>query len=183
MVIYLDFHTEDLNFESALRRVSAQRRSLALGYVKESDRRLSLAAYLLLMEALGKEYGITEPPVFDFGPHGKPFLRDYPYIHFNLSHCPGAALCVVADNPVGCDIEAVPSALDMDVCRHVCSTEELAAVLAAPNPAVAFTRLWTQKEAYLKFTGEGLTNDIKAVHANCHSIVSPDGLFVYSVCQ
>ena len=114
-MIYLDTHTEALDIDRALMDVSPQRREAALRYVKASDRRQSLAAYLLLCRALKEEYGITEPPVFDFGPHGKPFLKDYPSIHFNLSHCPGAALCVIAPAPVGCDIEAVPSRLDWDV--------------------------------------------------------------------
>lgn len=180
-MIYLNTHTEDLEIEAALAKVSVQRREYALKYVRDCDRRLSLAVYLLLMEALGKEYGIMEPPVFDFCPHGKPFLKDYPHIHFNLSHCPGAALCVVADSPVGCDVEAVPPSLDMDLCRYVCSDEELASVLSAPNPQIAFTCLWTQKEAWLKYTGEGLSNDIKSIPADAESFIVQNGALVYSI--
>ena len=73
-VIYLKEHPEDLNITLALNQVGPQRRDTALRYVREIDRKLSLAAFLLLMEGLEKEYGITEPPVLAFGPHGKPFL-------------------------------------------------------------------------------------------------------------
>ena len=155
-MVYLNTHTQDLDFESALARVSSQRRAAALRYLRDGDRRLSLAVYLLLQEALEKEYGITGAPDFAFGEYGKPFLRDYPNIHFNLSHCPGAALCVVADSPVGCDVERVPVSLDMDLCRQVCCESELAGILASPSPAAAFTALWTRKEALLKYTGEGI---------------------------
>ena len=106
-MIYLNTHPEDLNIDLALKQVSPQRREAALRYMRDIDRKLSLAAFLLLMEGLEKEYGISEPPVLAFGPHGKPFLRDYPHIHFNLSHCSRAALCVVGDAPVGCDVETV----------------------------------------------------------------------------
>ena len=183
-MIYLNDHTEDLNIAQALERVSPQRREVALRYVKDSDRRLSLAVYLLLQEALEKEYGVTGDLTFGFGPHGKPFLKDYPGIHFNMSHCPGVALCVVSDAPVGCDVESVPANLDLDVCRYVFSDEQLASVLSSPAPTLAFARLWTQKEAFLKLTGEGLSNHPPlAEDVACETIVAPSGAYVYSICR
>lgn len=141
-------------------------------------------------ESLEKEYGITGPLAFDYGPYGKPSLRDYPHIHFNLSHCPHTALCVVGDTPVGCDIETVPSSLDMDICRHVFNPQELNSLLSAPSPAVAFASLWTQKEAFLKFTGEGMAHDLKdlllsprALSVSFETVVSPDRTYLYTVCR
>lgn len=187
-MIYLDTHTEALDIDRALMDVSPQRREAALRYVKASDRRQSLAAYLLLCRALKEEYGITEPPVFDFGPHGKPFLKDYPSIHFNLSHCPGAALCVIAPAPVGCDIEAVPSRLDWDVCSYACSEAELSVIQADSNPALAFARLWTRKEAFLKYLGEGISANLRDLLSSpdarpAHFItdIIPDQTCVWSV--
>ena len=189
-MLYLNSHTERLDVARALERVSAQRRAVALRYLRESDRQLSLAAYLLLQEALEKEYGITRPPEFSFGPHGKPFLRDYPHIHFNLSHCPGAALCVVGDAPVGCDIETVPQRLDLDLCRYCYSQEELDAILRAEHPQQAFCTLWTRKEAFLKYTGEGLTDHLpgllaspKAAEVHFESHVAGDASYVYTLCR
>ena len=158
--------------------------------MRDIDRKLSLAAFLLLMEGLEKEYGISEPPVLAFGPHGKPFLRDYPGIHFNLSHCARAVLCVIGDAPVGCDVEAVVSPLDMDLVQHCCSPEEQAVILASARPEVAFYTLWTRKEAFLKWTGKGLTGHLpelfsspEAAAARFESQVSPDGSFVHTLCQ
>ena len=189
-VIYLKEHPEELNIALALNQVGPQRREAALRYMREIDRKLSLAAFLLLMEGLEKEYGITEPPVLAFGPHGKPFLRDYPGIHFNLSHCARAVLCVISDAPVGCDVEAVVSPLDMDLVRHCCSPEEQAAILASDHPEAAFCTLWTRKEAFLKWTGEGLTDHLpellsspEAAAARFETRVSPDASFVYTLCQ
>ena len=189
-MIYLNAHPEALDMNAALGRVGPQRREAALRYVREIDRKLSLAAFLLLQEALEKEYGITQPPVFSFGPHGKPFLRDYPHIHFNLSHCSCAALCVVSDAPVGCDVETVEKALDMGLCNHCCSPAEREAVLASAHPEQAFCTLWTRKEAFLKWTGEGLSDRLpdllsspEASAAHFKSYVSPDAAFVYSLCR
>lgn len=187
---YLNTHPLEIQLPQALNRVSAQRRSLALRYLREEDRKLSLAAYLLLREALEKEYGIREAPEFVFGPHGKPFLRDYPDVHFNLSHCPAAVLCVVDSEPVGCDIEKVEAALDRDLCQKTCSPEELEAVLGAQDPALAFFSLWTRKEAFLKLTGTGLSDSLpellytaQAQKARFETHSAPDGAYVYTVCR
>jgi len=139
----------------ALGEISPERRTQALGYRHERDRRLSVAAYLLLKEALRKECGVVGNPRVARGPNGKPFLPDFPGIHFNLSHCPTAAVCVVSDRPVGVDVEEIAS-VDWEVAAHVLSSAELNAVRASSEPEVAFARLWTQKEALVKLTGDGL---------------------------
>lgn len=189
-MLYINTHPADLDIDKALARVSAQRRRHAMQFVKEHDRKLSLAAYLLLLEALEKEYGITEAPEFSFGPHRKPFLKDYPHIHFNLSHCSAAVLCVVSDRPVGCDIETVESPLDMDLCRYCCSPAEIDAILKAPSPPLAFYGLWTRKEAFLKLSGEGLSDNLpglletdEADRAVFDTRIGPDASYVYTVCS
>ena len=170
--------------------MSKQRWQEALRYVQVGDQRQSLAAYLLLCEALEKEYGIVEKPEFSFGTHGKPFLANHPGIHFNLSHCRSAVLCVVDSVPVGCDIEEVPETLDIDLCRYCFNDQEADSILCSPNPPLAFTELWTKKEAFLKLTGEGLTDNLRealnsplAQKATFKTIISPDNTFVYTVAK
>jgi 4'-phosphopantetheinyl transferase len=41
--------------------------------------------------------------------------------------------------------------------------EEMAIILNAERPEVAFIRLWTQKEAVLKLKGTGITDNLKTV--------------------
>ena len=189
IAIWLNDHLDTLDVEQALQAVSVQRRMEALRYRYDKDRRQSLAVYLLLCEGLEKEYGITALPQFVFGHHGKPMLKDYPDIHFNLSHCREAALCVISDQPVGCDVESVPNELDMDVCRYCYNEEEIADIVASDHPTIAFTILWTKKEAYLKLTGEGLTDDLPSLFGPAQSeevsfstFVAPDKSYVYTIC-
>lgn len=186
-MVYLFTHIDGIDIERALSLVSGQRRRKAMSYVHESDCRLSLAVYLLLAKALTEEYGITGELIFDSGVNGKPFLRDYPDIHFSLAHCPGAAICVVSGSPVGCDIERIPDKLDMDICEAACSEDEIAAILSAPSPQQAFTSLWTRKEAFLKYTGEGMTDIIKDLFPNAEksaefeTLTTAEGACVYTV--
>lgn len=188
-MILLNDHPQSIDLQQALADVSQQRRLKALHYHFERDQKLSLAVYLLLCEALSKQYGITDKPEFVFGPNGKPLLKDYPHINFNLSHCDYAALCVVSDEPVGCDVETVPSHLDIDLCRQCHNEKEIGHILRSDNPPLAFTTLWTQKEAFLKLTGQGLIDNLpellqspQAQKVRFHTHIAPDKTYVYTVC-
>ena len=163
-MIYLNDHTELLDIDDALSKVSAQRCEQALKFAHESGRRLSLAAYLLLMEGLEKEYGITEPPVFEYLEGGKPIIVGHPEIHFNFSHSGNIALCAIDSQPVGADVET-PRKITPSLIAYTMNEEEQALIASAPESLSAFLALWTKKEAILKLTGEGIRSDLKTVLA------------------
>ena len=106
-MIYLNDRLYDFDLQEALSQLSDQRREQALRYKFELGQRTCAAAYLLLCEGLRKGYGIMEKPVFEYGEHGKPFLVGHPNIHFNLSHCREAAICIIDSKPVGIDVESI----------------------------------------------------------------------------
>lgn len=186
-VVYLNDRIEELDLEQALMSVSRQRREQALRYRMERDRRLSVAAYLLLCEALREEYGMTELPQLDYGTNGKPFILNHPSIHFNLSHCEEAAVCVVSRQPVGVDIESI-SRYDAELCFSTMSVREQNLIAQSPEPAVAFIRLWTMKESLLKLSGEGLRDDLATILEQTDNIrfttqTNATRGYIYSVCQ
>ncbi len=146
----------------ALKRVSVQRRDKALRYHSETQRRESVAAYLLLCRLLSEEYGIEAYPTFEEATNGKPFLAGYPHIHFNLSHTRGVAACVVSDAPVGIDVERIRRYNDM-LARRVLSEKEYGLLSNAAEKGVEFIRMWTMKESLLKLTGEGIRRELNGV--------------------
>ena len=90
--------------------------------------------------------------------HGKPYLPDWPELHFSLSHSGDRVMCAVSRSEVGCDVEEAGS--DEADRRRIgyiarCLTERERA-LALADPA-AFYKIWTLKESFLKLTGKGLT--------------------------
>ncbi len=125
------------------------------------DKQRSALAYQLLREALLMGWGIEDEGPWAFYPHGKPYLLRYPKLHFNISHCEEAAACVVANHPVGIDVESIGTQLDSELMEHVCHEEECRSILQAENPAQAFAQIWTRKESYLKYSGTGLVDDLK----------------------
>ena len=161
-MIYVDEHIDRLDIQSALETVSEQRREHALRYKQERDRKLSLAVYLLLCKGLKEEYGITEPPVFEFGDHGKPILVDYPDIHFNMSHCREAAVCVIAPHSVGIDAESIRQ-YDRQLIERTMKVAERHNIENSLHPEEDFIRLWTMKESVLKLTGTGISDDLHKV--------------------
>lgn len=76
---------------------------------QEADKRRSLGAGLALDYALRcYGQGLKERDMeYVSGEWGKPAFRDYPQIHFSLSHSGEYAMCSIGDRPVGNDIERV----------------------------------------------------------------------------
>lgn len=185
MAIYINDHIYDFDFETALNELSAQRREQALKFKHELGQRTCVAAYLLLCEGLCKEYGITEKPVFEYGKHGKPFMVEHPEIHFNLSHCREAAICMISDKPVGIDVESIRE-FKQTLVDYTMNPDEILQIQSAERPDVEFIKLWTQKEAVLKLSGEGISRDMKKVLVNppasLTTVVSEDNRYIYSYC-
>ncbi len=164
-MIYINDDISSFDLSTALTRLTPQRREQALRFRHELGQKLCTAAFLLLCDGLREEYGITEPPLFEYGDNGKPFLVGHPGIHFNLSHCPQAAICALSSHPIGIDVESIRSYKE-SVARYTMNDEEMRQITTSPRPDIAFIRLWTKKEALLKLVGTGIRKDMKEVLSN-----------------
>ena len=85
-MIYINDNIDAFDVEAALPLLSDERREQTLRFRFERGRKTCAAAYLLLCEGLKKEYGITEKPLFSYGPHGKPALLLCRKRCYNTSH-------------------------------------------------------------------------------------------------
>ncbi|NLT40165.1 MAG: 4'-phosphopantetheinyl transferase superfamily protein [Clostridiales bacterium] len=117
-----------------------------------------LTAYALLRRELKLYHGISRP-VIAYEKAGKPYLPEYPRLHFSISHSREYAVCAVSDTPVGTDGETVRALRD-SLWRRVLTQSEYS--WADGDPGRLF-RLWTLKESYFKFTGTGLAAPLKSV--------------------
>lgn len=88
--------------------------------------------------------------------YGKPYLRDYSSIHFNISHTKGIIVCAVADMVVGVDIEMVKPFNRRIVERFFTKNEQDYIFTSAKGQNERFTEIWTKKEAYVKWLGKGI---------------------------
>lgn len=137
------------------------RQRKVLSYYGLIDRVLSSKAFLLLKEGLEAVFDYRGDIDFEYIGYDKPILKEHPEMHFNLSHCKKGVMCVVADQPVGCDIEEISASdLDMNLLRCCFNEREIQEILSAEFPEIVFTRYWTIKESVLKLTGNGIDDNL-----------------------
>ena len=151
-------------------RLSHQRLEKLARLTNADDKRRCAGAELLLTHALG----LSEPPKYSFGEHGKPYLAGGS-IYFSLSHSGKYALCAISDVPVGADIER-PRAGSARLARRFFTPREAALI----NSDADFCRLWVQKESYVKALGTGLAEgmsgfDIAELDDHAIALTSHDG--------
>ena len=159
--------------------LSDERCEKALKHHSTLGRKLSVGVYLLLCFALKDKYGIEEAVEFGYNENGKPFLKDYPYIHFNLSHCKKAVACAVSDIEVGVDVQDVRPVSDK-VAKRVLTEAEYGKFKVAQTPDEYFCGIWTVKESFLKRTVQEIRADLSKISAESiidRTVYSSDGYF------
>ncbi|WP_424354849.1 4'-phosphopantetheinyl transferase family protein [Methanobacterium sp. MBAC-LM] len=150
LLYYMD--VSELDFNRIKSSVSKTRIKKSSRYFHKKDRNLSVGVEVLLNHALDK-IGIINP-IFDTDEYGKPYLKNYSDIHFNLSHSEKYVACAVSDSPVGVDIEYVQD-IDLSLAKYFFYGTEYEHILNNNNQKKAFFELWVLKESYMKMTGLG----------------------------
>ncbi|MDR1688461.1 MAG: 4'-phosphopantetheinyl transferase superfamily protein [Clostridiales bacterium] len=156
MYIFDNIQSLNDNFVARnVHRLPIFRQKQCLKYKQELDKQNCLISYLLLMRGLFEQYGINEHVEFIYSENGKPYLISCPHIYFNLSHCKKGVVCAVADFEIGVDIQEIRP-FNINIAQRVCNKTELRLLKDADNPAELFCRLWTEKESWVKATGNAL---------------------------
>lgn len=117
-----------------------------------------------VLERLREPFVLT----YDYGPHGKPYLEQYPELFFSLSHSGEFCVCVMADCEVGADIQRIPeeegiTGREEKIAERFFAPGELEWLRADCCPREQkqrFYRIWAAKEAYIKLTGQGLAREL-----------------------
>ena len=118
----------------------------------------------LLETALKQERNIklSEEPR-GVGEHGKPFLSYRPGVHYNISHSGAYVVCVLADQEVGIDIQIHREVNYDRMLRRMVTEKEREEILKRPDLEQEFFRQWVIREAFIKWTGEGLSRDLRTI--------------------
>ena len=117
--------------------------------------------------------------------YGKPYFPSHPDVHFSVSHTGTLWVCAFADKEVGLDVQEHretddPARLARLAKRWFSDGERRVLDECGYQPA-EFYRIWARKEAYVKFTGDGIGAgkfpefDVTKAIAGCvtHDIVLP----------
>ncbi len=149
---------EEAAFSRACSFIGSERLKTANAFVRTNDKLRSIAAGWLFSYGL-KEYGLNVHDVtIKYTEHKKPYLKDHPEIHFNLSHSGDYAVCAFSDSNVGVDIEKLRE-VTPSLLKYTLDKEEFAFLDSVSEDRLApeFFRFWTEKESFVKYLGIGLS--------------------------
>lgn len=122
--------------------------------IRRAMLRILLGEYL---NRLPNEICISE------GKNKKPIIENAgTNLHFNLSHSNAYILLAITNSPVGIDMEEVDPAFDYsDIVNQSFTSEEKKYLHQSDMAVNRFYELWTRKEALVKATAKGITDDLK----------------------
>ncbi|MBO6039933.1 MAG: 4'-phosphopantetheinyl transferase superfamily protein [Oscillospiraceae bacterium] len=125
------------------------------------SRRQSLGAELLLRQALADCAPERPwPPEIRLGEYGKP-TWNAEGLYFNLSHSGELAACVIADRPVGLDVQKTCVYREA-LAKRFFTPEEQELLAVSEERDQDFGRIWAMKESYLKARGDGLARPLSS---------------------
>lgn len=114
----------------------------------------------LLAASLRRYWGDLVLPKLDKTQQGKPYFPACPHLHTSLTHSGQLVLCALSCYPVGVDLELLlPRRASLP--RYALTPSEFSQWEAQGKSWKVFYRLWTRKEAWCKFTGEGLAPSLR----------------------
>lgn len=135
--------------------LSETRREKIKKYKTAEDRKRGFCAGLMIAEHLSA-HGRSQEEI-RYEEHGRPTLLG---LDFNISHSGEYVIMALSDSSVGCDIERIRPGRD-SIADRFFSHAESAWIQAAEDPVRAFYRIWTARESYGKYTGEGILLDFR----------------------
>ena len=135
--------------------------------------------------ATRKEYDAdisdTDPKGWDFeiarGEYGKPYFLHHPELHFNISNSGDWIFMVLSGVRVGIDIQIITDIPLERIGKHVLAPDEYDSFLKMDEQREYFFREWVLRESYIKWTGEGLSRDMRSLPDDAWQalIPAPDG--------
>ncbi len=147
----------------------------------EKDKKRSVAGEMLVKKNISEILKIPPESIkISTEKGGKPYIENLA-IHFNLSHSGDWVVCALHNKPIGIDIEKI-TPINLKIAKRFFTQEEQFYIFnkspeendftATPTNEILkrFFEIWTAKEAYLKFTGEGLCEKLNELNINRKNI-------------
>ena len=151
-VCRMDEYT-DAMYEKHFASLPVWRREKVEKIKNREKQKQSTLAFMLLRYAL-KNTLHTEDFTFSYNSYGKPYIAECG-MFFSISHCSKAVAVGVSASEIGVDAECILET-PRRAGERVFSDAEQKNIAKEAEPGTAFTRLWTEKEAYAKFCGRGI---------------------------
>lgn len=140
-----DFSKDTLSHNLLLEAFRHYNEKMAFGVPYEEIRKMTVRT-----DKGGKPY---------FFLHDKEMIAAFPHIHFSVSHSGDWWSCLFSDSNVGLDIEERRSIKNYEaIAKRFFTYGEHQYVLDYGQEG--FFQIWVRKEAYLKYTGKGISGGL-----------------------
>ena len=178
-------------FEEKIKQVKEKRQVRIFEYCQKKDRCRSLAASLLLKMALEREGICYDEGCFAQKTGGKPYLLLQSGLFFSLAHAQEMAVCVIADQEVGVDVErkdrltGKKEEQKLKIAKKMLTPEEWKLWKKEEYRTETLISIWTKKESYVKMTGRGLTEKLMTIDTLSNAFYQQmllDDMYILSVC-
>lgn len=150
-------------FEEQLKKIDSIRRQKVMQCKNQADKCRSLGGGLLLQYALnGKRETEVLEILYGSGIDGKPYLKGFPNLFFNLSHSGSYVVLAMSNQEVGVDLQEIKPT-NFKIAKRFFTKEEAESVESIQEEeqkSRMFFRLWAAKESYIKLTGKGLAQGL-----------------------
>ena len=159
-----------VQFESMMQQVPLVVQEKLLRFKKWQDAQRGLLGSLLLSKGLqvigADDYSLRD---IKYTNYKKPYFDEI--LRFNISHSGAYVVCVLSKtNKLGVDIELIKQ-IDLQDVQSQFAPREWMDIQQAQNPLHAFYTYWTQKEAFLKAIGLGLSFSPDKINFTNNTIV------------
>lgn len=178
-------------FEEKIKQVKEKRQVRIFEYCQKKDRCRSLAASLLLKMALEREGICYDEVCFAQKTGGKPYLLLQSGLFFSLAHAQEMAVCVIADQEVGVDVErkdrltGKKEEQKLKIAKKMLTPEEWKLWKKEEYRTETLISIWTKKESYVKMTGRGLMEKLMTIDTLSNAFYQQmllDDMYILSVC-
>lgn len=132
-------------------------------FVHDSDKIRAIISEILIRSiycTISKK--ANDEIVFMKNDFGKPYINNSDDFYFNISHSSDLVVCAIDYNEVGVDVEVIQH-LDNDILKRISTEKEYSILKTKENIDEYSICLWTRKEAYLKYLGTGLSEEIQSI--------------------
>jgi len=125
----------------------------------EADKKRTLYGNVMSRYLVGKKLNQRRECIeFNYNSFGKPYIKEFPSIQFNISHSGAWVVCAIGNQEVGVDIEEIKPT-DMKIAQRFFTQNECRTITSVEEEKrlKMFYLIWTMKESYIKYIGKGLS--------------------------
>ncbi|MBB6625535.1 4'-phosphopantetheinyl transferase superfamily protein [Clostridium gasigenes] len=145
-------------------------------FIFNTDKINAILSEMLIRVLYCEKNGISNNSiVFNKNKFGKPYIENCKDFHFNISHSNDMVVGIIDNEQIGIDVEYIQE-LEIDVAKCFCTNNEYSTIVnqKKQNRGKFITSIWSLKEAYIKYLGTGLSEDLLSFDIINKDNINPD---------